>query len=404
MHRKFVSLMALCFLSCAPFAAVNAIPGDEIQDPKSESLVVINKLVSRRSLMMMMGTRSKGQETTAGNESYSGAAANMAVMISGEETFPVPLPIANTMPTLERENGAQELTTLEYGTGGIPYTTKGSYGSNAPDSTAKFPWVPTGKLVWDGGPSCTASMIGRGLAVTAAHCVSEYGKKSFLNPGSSLYLEPGRFDDLLPFGRFPVVSITVPRTYFDGSDPCDPNSPGVICENDIAVLLVGPTAGVDRLPGEILGYYGYGSGYSFVDVGDLRGAQIAQLGYPSNLDNGVRMIRTDSLGLKTSYNNVIIGSLQGGGSSGGPWLVNFGQQTTLSGGTVFGSSPDPNVVIGTTSWGYTDFDVKVQGASRFGTNSIFKDVSNIQVLINQICKGLNDDNLIQRFCGSRYKP
>jgi hypothetical protein len=326
-------------------------------------------------------------------------------MTSGEKTFPVPLPIANTMPDLDTKSGAKDISILEYGTGGIPYTTKGAYGSNSPESTAKYPWAPTGKLVWANGASCTASMIGNGLAVTAAHCISEYGKNTFLYPGTRLYFEPGRFDNLLPLGRYPVVRFTVPQAYFDGSDPCDPNSPGVVCENDIAVLLVGPANGMDRLPGEVVGYYGYGSGFSFVDMGNMKGAQIAQLGYPSNLDDGIRMVRTDSLGLQTTYNNVVIGSLQGAGSSGGPWLVNFGQQITTSDDTVFGSAPNPNVVIGTTSWGYdNDANIKLQGASRFGTNSIFRDLSNIQVLINEICRSLNDDTLIQMFCGNRYKP
>lgn len=407
MHRQFNALMALCLLSCAPYVAVNATPYEEIQEPNSESLVVINKMLSQSSLfVMMMGNGFKDEGSTAAdNGSFTDASANTAEMIRGQETFPVPLPIANTMPDLEIKDGAQDISILEYGTGGIPYTTKGAYGSNSPESTAKYPWIPTGKLVWDNGASCTASMIGNGLAVTAAHCVSEYGKSTFLYPGTRLYFEPGRFDNLLPLGRYPVVRYIVPQAYFDGSDPCDPNSPGVVCENDIAVLLVGPANGMDRLPGEILGYYGYGSGFSFVDMGNMKGAQIAQLGYPSNLDNGIRMVRTDSLGLETAYNNVVIGSLQGAGSSGGPWVVNFGQQTTTSDDTVFGSAPNPNVVIGTTSWGYgNDADIKIQGASRFGTNSIFRARSNIQVLINQICQSLNDDNLIQMFCGSRYQP
>ena len=134
MRRNFVPamIMAVSFLSCGPFAAVNANPGGEAQRPTSESLVVIQELVSQSSLMMMMiDNRSNGQENvTAGNESYTSAAATAEVTF-GQETFSVPMPIANTMPNLETKDGTQDLTILEYGTGGIPYTTKGSYASNS---------------------------------------------------------------------------------------------------------------------------------------------------------------------------------------------------------------------------------------------------------------------------------
>ena len=49
-------------------------------------------------------------------------------------------------------------------------------------------------------------------------------------------------------------------------------------------------------------------------------AEITQLGYPSQNYDGLKMIRTDSLGYQDAPNNVIIGSAQTGGSSGGPWL------------------------------------------------------------------------------------
>ena len=75
--------------------------------------------------------------------------------------------------------------------------------------------------------------------------------------------------------------------------------------------------------------------------------------------------------------NIIIGSLMCGGSSGGPWLVNFGIRPGLT-GTTQGSSANPNVVVGVTSWGYDSTSPKEQGASIFLS-------SNIVPLVNFVC-------------------
>jgi hypothetical protein len=91
------------------------------------------------------------------------------------------------------------------------------------------------------------------------------------------------------------------------------------------------------------------------------------------------MERNDSSGFKnTTYSsNTIIGSQMDGGSSGGPWLVNFGIPPTLTGETN-GSAANPNIVVGVTSWGYISTGPKEQGASPFTSN-------NIVSLVNSAC-------------------
>ena len=97
------------------------------------------------------------------------------------------------------------------------------------------------------------------------------------------------------------------------------------------------------------------------------------------LDGGAWQERTDSQGYVSSgmSNNTVIGSLQTGGSSGGPWIVNLGMAPTLN-GTSFGTSATHNIVVGVTSWGYTSTTVKQQGASPFTSG-------NIGVLVNTVC-------------------
>jgi hypothetical protein len=84
------------------------------------------------------------------------------------------------------------------------------------------------------------------------------------------------------------------------------------------------------------------------------------------------MERNDSQGFVNGglSSNTIIGSLMCGGSSGGPWLNNFGVRPTLT-GTRNGTAFNPNIVVGVTSWGYeTNKSVKQQGASPFRSNNI----------------------------------
>ena len=124
------------------------------------------------------------------------------------------------------------------------------------------------------------------------------------------------------------------------------------------------------------GWYGYGFG----GFGFTNGVtHITQIGYPVCLDNGELMERNDSQGFVSSSisSNTIIGSLMCGGSSGGPWLNNFGIRPTLT-GTSNGTAPNANIVVGVTSWGYTNNAVKQKGASPFTSN-------NIVSLVNSAC-------------------
>lgn len=58
-----------------------------------------------------------------------------------------------------------------------------------------------------------------------------------------------------------------------------------------------------------------------------------------------------------------------GGSSGGPWLVNFGTRPNVSYPGNLGNASDSNIVVGVTGWGYTGLPgVNVLGSSFFGQN------------------------------------
>jgi V8-like Glu-specific endopeptidase len=217
---------------------------------------------------------------------------------------------------------------------------------------------------------CSASLIKPGVVVTAAHCVAQFGTNTY---HSDWEFHPGYRNGTSPFGAWTVERAFVLTSYLDGSDPCTVK--GIVCQNDIAVLVLKPQR--NRFVGKRTGYFAYA-----FDRGGFtrqRITHVTQIGYPACLDNAGLMERNDAQGAadSTQSDNTVIGSLMCGGSSGGPWLINFGLQPALT-GTQFGVAPTPNAVIGVTSWGSTNNAVKWMGASPFLT-------SNIKKLVDAAC-------------------
>ena len=263
-----------------------------------------------------------------------------------------------------------EVAPQEYGSSNHPYTT------SVVENGADVWYRSAGKLFFVDGSAtyvCSASLIKTGVVVTAAHCVSRFGQRRFY---TNFQYVPAYHLGAAPYGVWTAAQVRVTTSYFAGTDSCAVS--GVVCANDVAVIVLAAKSGA--YPGAQTGYFGYGyNGYSYVNGQ----AAITQLGYPVALNSGNRMIRTDSQGSVSASdsNNTVIGSLQTGGSSGGPWLVNFGRTPSLASGVGFGSSPRHNVVVGATSWGYVDTSSsgpKEQGASPFTS-------TNIVSLVNASC-------------------
>jgi V8-like Glu-specific endopeptidase len=272
---------------------------------------------------------------------------------------------------------SEEKTPEEFGTANIPYTTSRVDLTTAHNESKSYPYSAAGVLyrVLNSTTAeyCSASLVKRGVIVTAGHCVANFGKSQFYSgwvfwPGASQSGPTYTF----PFGQWKVSKAWVLTSYYNGTDPCE--EAGVVCQDDVAVLAITPQSG--KLPGTATGWFGYGvNGWGFTSTNIT---QITQLGYPISHDNGQLMQRTDSQGFVSSSmsNNTIWGSRQTGGSSGGPVVVNFGVAATLSGGTTFGTDSTFNQLVGVTSW---DTDaIKEQGASPFTS-------ANVAYLVGQAC-------------------
>lgn len=337
--------------------------------------------------------------------SMTGAAAQSTGDIDYENAKPMPLPMTTTKPAglveaIKASRKSTELPVVEYSSSargdGLKTPVKlpkqkavsepgtiGSqeYGSsNHPFTTAiepapeAWPYSPAGKLFFKVGSDsavCSASLIRRGLVITAAHCVSDYGKNKYFK---GFQFVPAYSGGDAPYGVWTAAKVYAPSDYLKGKSKCAVK--GIVCDTDIAVIVVNPQS--KRYPGQSTGWYGWGTGgYSYTGDGL---AQITQLGYPVSLNNGQEMMRTDSYGFtdRDSVNNTVIGSGQTGGSSGGPWLVNFGAAPTRSGDNPAGTDPERMIVVGTTSWGYTDGVTKQQGASFFNAKIV-------DALVNKAC-------------------
>ena len=266
-----------------------------------------------------------------------------------------------------------EVESQQFGTLNHPFSTARADLNVA--THTRYPYRASGKLFFNIGANtyvCSASLIKRGVIVTAAHCVAAYGKSQFY---SNWTFVPGYRNGTAPYGVWAATTAWVLTSYFQGAaGEC--SVAGVICKNDVAVIELTPQTN-PVYPGTRTGWYGYAwNNWGFTTAGLTH---INQIGYPVALDGGLRMQRNDSQGFRSASNsdNTIIGSLMTGGSSGGPWLNNFGYKPVLN-GTTFGSYSAKNIVVGVTSWGYVSSLPKEMGASRFTS-------ANIVPLINAAC-------------------
>lgn len=295
-------------------------------------------------------------------------------------------PVLPMLASRSQIPGYPKVSTQAYGLESHPFTTKGAYSSAAqPAPVTLAPWRSTGKLIMEKGLDtfvCTASVIGKGLLVTAAHCVWDFG----VGPVDTVSFQPALHDATARYGTWTASAWYVSSTYDDGSDTC--TTEGVVCNNDIAIVVLdtGPSPHTGKYISQVVGKYSYFiNNQGYVNFLGKKAGQITQLGYPVALDGGLRMIRTDSLGYQAAPNNLLIGSDQTGGSSGGPWIMNFG--TAPSSTNPVASYSQSNRVVATTSWGYTDGTLKVQGGSRFANNAEFPapGLTNIGFLIDFAC-------------------
>ncbi|SDZ84984.1 Trypsin [Thiothrix caldifontis] len=293
-----------------------------------------------------------------------------------------------------------------FGSFGVPYTsarvshkhTTKVAATNAGYLSATFPYSAIGKLTFNvpgGAATCSASVIRRGVIVTAAHCIQDVGSGN--NTFTNFRFTPATYNGSTPYGTWTTLGFVRPASWANGTDV----GSGSVRDNDLAVMLIGKNTSNQFIKDVVGGALGYGwNNYSFTSssrTGNLTTAAVSTLGYPGLLDAGRIMQRTDGPAYLTTIagsGQIYSGSDLTGGSSGGPWIVNFGyQDPARSGGAAAGTSALRNVVIGVTSWGSSNPNTpKDNYASQFRQNSRYPNASygtygagNIGSLLQTLC-------------------
>jgi hypothetical protein len=180
-----------------------------------------------------------------------------------------------------------------------------SYDWHDGGSLDEFPQSAMGILIFemaDGGlGSCSASLVGPNLALTAGHCLYWGGA-----PHKKVRFIPGYRDGKAPFGTFYATKGWVWRSWAEQQN-------------------WGRDIGIIRLKDDIGNRFGW---LGMVYNHDPAGASWVQYGYPSanQFQDHKRLVQSlSSYGYRAncgSPNPVAVGSVHTSGSSGGPWILN----------------------------------------------------------------------------------
>ncbi|MEH2062590.1 MAG: trypsin-like peptidase domain-containing protein [Nostoc sp.] len=214
-----------------------------------------------------------------------------------------------------------------------------------------YPYVASGKLFFsnsEGDFLCSAAVIKPRLILTAGHCVhsGSGGNNGFY---SNFVFIPAYRDGTAPYGQWSWSHVITTNTWITGSGS-EPNAA------DYAIIELSDQSfnGVSTTIGSVVGYFG-------TKTLDLLPNHVTMLGYPGNLDSGEKMHQITAGSYGSGGNNTAIyGSDMSEGSSGGPWVENFG---VAADGQVNGSDTSLNEIVGLTSYGPTAVGPLYQGSS-----------------------------------------
>jgi V8-like Glu-specific endopeptidase len=272
--------------------------------------------------------------------------------------------LMNLLPFAATDSAA--ITPDAVGTEGMQFTSSRHYPRQI-DKT--YPNSAFGVLYFRDGPityRCSASLIRPSVVITAGHCVhsgsggnaGKYTDFEFI-PG---YSRVGN-KETRPFGTWtnPVFAEAAPSWRTGGG-----TVPNVA---DFALLVMNRNAQGKRV-GDFTGWLGY-------KLNSMIGKHVTSNGYPCNLDQCGIAHRVDSMVTNAGTNNGAYGSDMGGGSSGGPVVLNFRQDYTNSEAGAMDN--EGRMVTGVVSWGYVSPRPKVQGSAVLN--------GEFTTLLNQACAG-----------------
>jgi V8-like Glu-specific endopeptidase len=193
---------------------------------------------------------------------------------------------------------------------------------------------------------CSASTLRPRLVVTAGHCVaSPSTNASSRYFYTNLMFVPAFSNGVAPLGTWTPRTVWVTNTWYY-SDGSVPNA------QDVGMLVMNDNNGSKI--GSVTGYLGY-------YTGQLGKNHATMLGYPGNLDSGQRMQVNHAYTFGSGGENTFqYGSAMRNGSSGGPWIQDYGVNPTSNPAV---SGLGSNYLISVTSYGPRATEPKYQGGS-----------------------------------------
>jgi V8-like Glu-specific endopeptidase len=279
-------------------------------------------------------------------------------------TYWTPARLAAAKPLVETRDGSG-VASQSYGTANLDFTRSRIFPKSANKTK---PYSGVGKLYFTepgvGDFQCSASIIGKRLIVTAGHCM--YGSGHYYTNWQFIPAFDGSQSTLAkqrPYGTWNWAAALVPGNYQSSSS-------SVVNDYDFGIIQLADQSFSGGAPKTVFGKVGF----KFTTaVGHLFDTSVAMLGYPCNFDSCNIMQRVDTSDHRTSGvasgtngdTAYEYGSDMTGGSSGGPWVENLGDPTAAA---PQGGFSVRNTVVGVTSYGYTDPNVLVEGASQFNAD------------------------------------
>ena len=187
--------------------------------------------------------------------------------------------------------------------------------------------------------SCTATVIGRNIIVTAAHCFK--GVFSGVRYVTSGWMfAPMWHDNQFPYGKWSVRAVYLARGWIHNLDP----------RFDYAVVVLNPRAGRD-----ISAYTGQDSWSSSFSLAPGQSAPVRIVGIPlASLKARISVTRAQAVQVGPGF-TVLRASTPGFGlgTSGGPWFDPFSTKTST--GTIIGLTGGYQTGGATDSPSYADF-------------------------------------------------
>ena len=284
--------------------------------------------------------RSQPRRPTGEGASSPPAAPTVTSSMSRMEDREAPAPLRQSLEEEAGEVSPAMVSAFDY-----PFTTIRAGNRHV---TRDYPYSAVGKLFFEddsgGRFSCSGAMIDKRLLITAAHCMWDHEEDRYYSNFRFFPAYDGTRHFLTPFCQFAVDEGLVPWEYRADDS--------VVNEYDFGILQLRDRGNCRQFgeasAGELTGWLGWASHH-------LIGNNITQLGYPGNLDSG-QMMQKNHSDVVLNDDTGQIGTAMAGGSSGGPWVQNFGIHPDGLTPIGDGSFDELKTVVAVKSYGFVNHD------------------------------------------------